>query len=143
MDIVTTILSAAKSVGVSGTLLLAICDHESGGFKHNYTLRDHGTPSYGVCQVKRNTASMFGFKGDPKKLIDPKINAKYAAKYLKYQEDRYGSSWVRMAASYNSGSYNPSKKVLGCPRNLKYIKEVQKKLPEEFRNKLNCGNRRH
>lgn len=142
MDIATIILSAAKSIGVSGVLLLGICRHESGGFKHNYVLMDHGTPSYGVCQIKWATASMFGFKGDPKKLINPKVNARYAAKYLKYQQNRYGDDWLKMTASYNAGSYNPSKKVLGCPRNLKYVRAVQKELPEEFRDKMNCGNKK-
>jgi soluble lytic murein transglycosylase-like protein len=139
MDVVSIILSAAKSVGVSGTLLVALCAHESGGFTQNYSAMDHGSASYGSCQIKEATAKFLGFKGSPKKLMDPKINAVYSAKYLRYQQARYGNDWVKLAASYNSGSYHESAKVPNCPRNLKYIRLVQKKLPEEFKDRLNCG----
>jgi soluble lytic murein transglycosylase-like protein len=139
MDIVTTILSVAKSVGVSGTLLLALCAHESGGFKQNYAPMDNGSPSFGSCQVKKATADFLGFKGKPQDLMNPKINAYYAAKYLEYQQNRYGNDWIKLVASYNAGTYNPSSRVLGCPRNLKYVKLVQKQLPAELQDRLNCG----
>ncbi len=140
MDIVSTILSAAKSVGVSGTLLLAICSHESGSFQYNYAPMDHGTPSYGSCQLKADTAKMLGFSGNPIALNDPKINALYAAKFLKYQQDRYGEeNWVQLASAYNAGSYLPSKRVPGCPKNLHYVQMVQMRLPLELQNKLQCG----
>jgi soluble lytic murein transglycosylase-like protein len=139
MNIVTIILTAAKSVGVSGTLLLALCAHESGNFKYNYSPMDGHSPSFGVCQVKKATAEFMGFKGTSNQLMKPKVNAKYAALYLKYQQNRYGTDWVTLAASYNAGSYHPSSNVLGCPRNLGYIKKVQEKLPERFKNKLSCG----
>lgn len=140
MDIVTTILSAAKSVGVSGTLLLAICSHESSGFKFNYAAHDHGSPSYGVCQVKLNSAVQMGFKGNPEDLKNTKTNSLYAAKYLKYEQDRYGDDWVKLASAYNAGSYNESHSVYGCPRNLKYVRLVRNRLPLKFKNRLNCGN---
>lgn len=143
MNIVSTILLAAKSAGVSGTLLLAICQHESGNFKHNYNAHDRGSASIGSCQIKRATAEMVGFTGTAKELMNPKINAKFAAKYLAYQQfyrkHPYGNDWVKLVASYNSGTYHPSKKVLGCPRNLKYIVLVKKKLPDNLKYKLNCG----
>lgn len=140
MDIVTTILSAAKSVGVSGTLLVALCAHESGGFKQNYAPMDHGSPSFGSCQIKKATAEFLGFKGKSEELMNPKVNSKYAALYLKYQQERYGDNWVQLAAAYNAGSYNPSNKVVGCPRNLRYVKLVQKKLPDSLKDRLSCGN---
>lgn len=140
MDVVTIILSAAKSVGVSGSLLLAICNHESGGFKYNYTAHDKGSPSYGVCQIKLNSAKQLGFHGNPRDLMNPKINARFAALYLKYQQSRYGKNdWCVLAASYNSGSYSESKKYPGFPKNLKYVKLVQKKLPSKLRYRLQCG----
>ena len=139
MDVISIILAAAKLVGVSGTLLLAVCQHESGNFTQDYTAMDGGSPSFGSCQIKYGTAKFLGFKGKPKDLMGPKTNSKYSALYLKYQQDRYGSDWVKLAASYNAGMYRPSKKVLGCPMNLKYVKLVQKKLPEKFKNRLNCG----
>jgi len=139
MDIVTTILSVAKSVGVSGSLLLAVCSHESNGFTQNYAPMDVNSPSYGSCQLKQATVEMLGFKGDPNQLMDPQKNAYWAARYLKYQQERYGDDWVRLAAAYNAGSYSESSKVPGCPRNLGYIKKVKKRLPLELQNRLECG----
>jgi soluble lytic murein transglycosylase-like protein len=140
MDIVTIILSAAKTVGVSGSLLVAICSHESGGFKHNFAPMDHGSPSFGSCQVKFETVKMLGFTGLPVELMDPKVNAIYAAKYLKFQQSRYGEDdWTMLAAAYNAGSYLESHRKIGCPKNMGYVKLVQNQLPEELKYKLNCG----
>jgi len=136
MDYTAIILEAAKNVGVAGNLLLAICSYESNHFKLNYNKHD---PSYGICQVKKSTARMFGFKGKTKDILDPEINALYAAKYLAYQADRYHGNWVEMTGAYNSGTYNASPVVLGCPRNLDYLRRVQKELSDEDKPKLNCG----
>jgi soluble lytic murein transglycosylase-like protein len=139
MDIINIILGAAKSVGVSGSLLLAICSHESSGFTQNYAAMDKGSPSYGSCQIKKRTAEFLGFKGDPKKLNDIKINAYWAAKYLKYQQNRYGDNWLKLVSSYNAGSFLPSKYYPKCPKNIKYVHLVQKKLPYDLQNRLQCG----
>ena len=142
MDIITTILSVAKSVGVSGTLLVAICQHESLNFQKTYVRFDHGSPSLGICMVKEATAVQMGFEGKTEELMDTRTNAFYAAKYLKFQENQYGKDdWVSQVAAYNSGTYNPSSRVVGCPRNLKYLNLVKAKLPEELRSRLNCGNK--
>lgn len=139
MDVAGIILNAAKIAHVSGVLLLAICTHESGGFTNNYNPNDKGTPSIGSCQVKEATANFLGFKGNPKKLMNPKINARYAAKYLAYQQTRYGEDdWVKLTASYNAGSYKTGR-IAGCPRNLKYVKLVQKKLSDDYKSRLSCG----
>lgn len=141
MDIVSTILSAAKVAKVSGILLLAICNHESNGFKLNYTPYDNGSPSYGVCQLKEDSARQVGFKGKSQDLMNYKVNIKYSALYLKYEQDRYGENdWCVLTAAYNSGSYLESR-YPGYPRNLKYVRLVQKKLPEDFKDRLSCGNR--
>ena len=140
MDIVSTIINAAKAAKVSGVLLLAICQHESNNFSMNYSADDKGSPSYGVCQVKLKTGRMLGFHGNPSDLINPKTNAKYAAQYLSYLQSRYGEhDWLLLVAAYNSGSYHPSNRVRGCPKNLKYIRKVRQRLPEGFRNRLDCG----
>jgi soluble lytic murein transglycosylase-like protein len=141
MDIISTITHAAKIAHVSGTLLVAICSHESNGFKENYNPNDRGTPSIGSCQLKKATAAMLGFKGTSKELMDSKVNAKYAALYLKYQQNRPGyDSWLKITAAYNAGSFLPSKYNPQCPKNMGYIKLVQQKLPEDYKNRLNCGN---
>jgi soluble lytic murein transglycosylase-like protein len=139
MDITTIILNAAKVAKVSGALLLAICSHESNNFTMNYAHNDKGSPSFGSCQLKENSARQMGFKGKAKDLMSPWVNAKYAALYLKYEQKRYGNDWVKLVASYNAGSYRESDIVLGCPRNLHYINLVRKKLPPKLQNKLNCG----
>lgn len=137
MTFTAIILLAAKKAGVSGALLLAICTHES-GLKNVLVPHDGGSPTYGICQVKYDTAKMIGFKGEAKELMIPKVNAKWAAKYLKFQKERYDGDWMKSTAAYNSGTYNESKKVPGCPRNLAYIRYVQKKLDEGLQEKLSC-----
>ena len=99
------ILAAAKAVKVSGALLLAICTQES-NLTNAMVLHDGGSPSYGVCQLKYETAKMVGFKGRKQDLMDVKTNATFAAKYLAYQQTRYGNDWVKIASSYNAGSYS-------------------------------------
>lgn len=140
---ISIILNAAKAAKVSGVLLLAICSHESANFTLNYAPHDHGSPSYGSCQVKADTAWALGFSGKVEDLNKPEVNAKYAALYLAYQQDRYekeyGENWVVLTAAYNAGTYHPSSKVVGCPKNLKYINFVKNHLPEEYKNKLTCG----
>lgn len=131
------ILAAAKAAKVSGALLLAICTHES-GLNNVMVPHDNGSPSYGICQIKYDTANLMGFKGKEKDLMIPKVNAKWAAVYLKYQEERYDGNWCKIAAAYNAGKYNESKKKPGCPRNLAYVRNVQKKLDEDLQSKMAC-----
>ncbi len=142
MDVISVILAAAKSIGVNGALLLAICSHESRDFKVGYTQNDHGSPSYGLCQVKEVAALQSGFKGDPRWLNDPKTNAKYAALYLRYQRKQYGNNWVKLVSSYNAGHFIPSKTNSRCPQNMDYVRLVQKKLPFELQGMLDCGGKK-
>lgn len=132
------ILAAAKAAKVSGALLLAICTQES-NLTNAYVLHDGGSPSIGVCQLKYETAKMLGFKGRAQDLMNPVYNSTYAAKYLAYQQNRYGNDWVKIASSYNAGSYSASKKVVGCPRNLKYVIAVKSKLDGEYHTRMACG----
>lgn len=138
MTYTAIILAAAKSAHVAGSLLLAICTQES-NLTNAYVMHDNGSPSIGVCQLKYGTAQMLGFKGRPMDLMNPYTNASYAAKYLRYQQARYGNDWHKLAASYNAGSYLPSEKVPGCPRNLKYVQQVKKRLEPNFHKNMECG----
>lgn len=133
----TIILAAAKAAKVSGALLLAICTHES-GLNNVMVPHDGGTPTYGICQVKFDTAKMIGFSGKEEDLMIPRVNAKWAARYLKYQTDRYDDDWCKIAAAYNAGTYNESKKKPGCPKNLEYVRLVQKRLHEDLQFKMSC-----
>lgn len=137
MSYVSIIALAAKKATVSGALLLAICTHES-GLENILVPHDGGTPTYGICQVKYDTAKMLGFSGKAKELMTPETNAKWAAEYLKYQHERYGGDWCKTVAAYNAGTYSESKKVPGKPRNLKYVRNVQRKLAVDLQPKLSC-----
>ncbi len=137
MTITTLILSVAKQVGISGQLLLAVCTTESNLNPNAYVYEDGNSPSIGLCQMKKSTARMFNASVTEKDLLDPKKNVYYSALYLKYQQKRYGDSWVKMVASFNSGSYNASR-IPGCPRNLRYVRMVQSKLSPEYRYKMEC-----
>lgn len=138
MTYTAIILAAAKAAKVSGSLLLAICMHES-NLKNVEVPHDGGSPSYGICQVKLGTAQMLGYEGTGKGLMDPATNAKWAAAYVKYQKERYDGDWCKAVAAYNAGTYNESKVLPGYPRNLKYVRRVQKKLEEDLQDKLLCG----
>lgn len=132
------ILAAAKVAKVSGALLLAICTHES-GLNNVFVPHDGGSPSIGICQIKQATAEMVGLNYTQTDLMDPTKNARAAARYLKFQQERYDGDLVKMVASYNAGKYNESKKAIGCPKNLKYVKSVQSKLNNDLQHTLACG----
>lgn len=135
----TIILLMAKTVGVPGALLLAICSHESNGFKDQFVANDKGTPSYGVCMVKEDTAKMFGYTGKSEGLMNAKLNAKLAAKYLKYQLDRYDNNWCMAAAAYNAGTFFESRRHPGKPKNFKYVSHVKRHIEaEDLKRKLDC-----
>lgn len=139
MDYVQIITIAAKKVGVSASVLIAICSHESGEFKYNHNENDNGSPSFGICQVKMGTAFELGFKGNRAALQKPETNAYYAALYLNKQLDRYKGNLLKSVAAYNSGTYYEVKKHPGCPGNMEYVKKVQSYLEdEELSSELEC-----
>ena len=139
MDYATIIGLAAKKVGISGALLLAVCVHES-GLKNITNEFDHGSPSIGVCQLKKKTAEMLGFKGNRIALENPATNIWWAAKYLKWQLERYDGNACKAISAYNSGSYHESKKKPGYPRNLKYVKSIKNLISDKnIAMLLECG----
>lgn len=131
------IIAAAKAAKVSGALLLAICTQET-NLTNVTVYHDGHSPSYGICQVKYDTAKMLGFKGKSEGLINPIVNAKWAARYVKYQTERYGDNWCKIAAAYNAGSFNEHRWLKGYPRNLKYVRYVQKRIDDELKSRLSC-----
>lgn len=159
----TIILAAAKAVGVPGALFLAICTHES-NLVNVMVPNDGGDPSYSICQLKEDTARDMGYKGvasgalkpstdpmfpgamvpdgKPHGLMIPSVNAKYAARYLKKQLDRYDGDWCMATAAYNAGRYRPSKKYPGKPRNFRYVKKVVLHLDTKNKDLLVCGPRK-
>lgn len=112
---------------ISPMLLTALCSVETNNMNvinHN----DNGSPSFGICQIKSSTADQMGFKRA--NLMNPALNIQIAAKYLRYQLDRYNHVKHAIAA-YNSGSviYNRGKLC-----NQDYVNKVFKRRREYFIN---------
>lgn len=158
-----SIVKAANKVGVPSSLLKAICSAESSLKQDEFVYADGGDSNhaFGLCQVLLKTAEGFGFsddgckdnykfrKEDRKykncKLFGPYTNALYAAKYLKFQLDRYGNSWINAVAAYNTGTVRLCKtgwvknirgeKLYTCEKggilNQKYVDRVLKSLIDE------------
>ena len=103
-------------------LLSAICFIESGHKIDAVHRDDGGSDSAGVCQLKLDTARMLGFKGTEKTLMHPRNNVYYAAKYLRYQLDRYDGEFSKSVAAYNTGTFRAAKD--GQPKNRKYVNKV-------------------
>jgi len=141
MEYTKAILWAAKAVKIPSSLLLAVCIHES-GLHNTVTPYDGNTPTYGVCQVKLSTAQSLGFEGTSDDLMVPGINAYWAATYLKKQMARYDGDWCKAVAAYNAGTYNESQVEPGHPRNLKYVRGVQRELASTLRPRLSCPRRK-
>lgn len=88
-------------------LLESICFVES-SYRPNMIHEDDGNgSSVGVCQVQLRTAAYLGYRGTERGLLGPGTNVFYAAKYLRYQYDRYGD-WQKAVGAYNAGVYRPS-----------------------------------
>lgn len=106
LSVVKDIIWAADKTEVPRELLLAICWGES-SFNKNSTHMDHGSLSYNVCQVKLATAQFMDkywhhkIPATPERLEDPKINAFYAAKFLKWQLQQYHGDWKLAVDAYN------------------------------------------
>jgi len=95
----------ALMAGVPANILLGICHTESKLKIKALNKNDAGSPSYGICQIKYGTAKWMGFKGTKKELMSMTINVRYAAKYLRYQMDRYNGDLRKAVLAYNMGSY--------------------------------------
>lgn len=116
------IIAAAKSASIPAYLLAAVCAVES---NHTSTINIHdgGSPSYGACQLKVNTARLYDRKATGAKLLNYAYNADIAARYLRTQLDRYHGNTECAIAAYNAGTckFNDRKQI----RNRKYVKKVK------------------
>jgi soluble lytic murein transglycosylase-like protein len=109
VDVVRSIIQAADIVKIPRELLLALCWNES-SFRTSLPVRlDGRTPSYGICQVKLETAEYMDrvfknkVKASTKRLLNYKVNPLYAAQYLKHQLKRYKGNWMLAVDAYNKG----------------------------------------
>lgn len=94
--------SIALKVGVSTSLLLAVCTQES-GLRTLNNWKDPNGGSHGTCQLNHKTAKMLVPYSDMLALQQPKFNVYVAALYLKKLEDKYLYPALVVAA-FNSGS---------------------------------------
>lgn len=130
-SIVSDLVWAADVVGVPRELLVPLCWGEGVSAKlqgKNPTHLDgkgkNRTLSFGICQVKLETAQFMDYvyklkiKATAKRLEDTKINSYYAAKYLKYQLDKYDGDWFLAVDAYN--------KHIAISNNTKYVKAFKK-----------------
>jgi soluble lytic murein transglycosylase-like protein len=121
------ITSAAHKADVPPHLLLAICWIETSYVQPKIPEPlDGKTPSYGICQVKLETAQFMDktfrlrMSASVTRLRDPYVNAFYAAKYLKYQLKQYNGDWKKSVAAYNQGSWDESSP------NVTYVSKIEK-----------------
>ena len=97
--------ASAFHYGVSEKLLKSICWVESKHIIKTLNRNDGGSASFGICQVKKNTSKFMRFKYNEKQMMQPSNNIKIAARYLKYQMDRYHNDEFKAVVAYNRGSY--------------------------------------
>lgn len=100
-------------------LLKAICFVES---RHNLKIKaviDGASRSWGICQVKLLAAKQVGFNLPERLLAQPDINIRIAAKYLRYQLDRYNNNVKKGLTAYNRGSI-----VTTTNLNNSYVRKV-------------------
>lgn len=134
------IIWAADKAEVPRSLLLAVCWGE-GSFRHGKALThfDGHSLSHGTCQVKMDTAKFMDklyshkIKASPERLEITKINAFYAAKFLKYQLARYDDDWQLAIDAYNRGTAfsRHTKYVKKFIKNRKFIQEKLEQLFEQ------------
>lgn len=141
MNTMFLIVLSAKKVGVPVALLLSICFTET-GLRNVTRLNDGGSPTYGVCQVKRGAGlQAYKFTKLPELAVmatpragealkDVRLNAMASAGYLKYQYHRY-KDWKKAVTAYNRGSWSGEKSH--------YTGKVMKRV----RGKLACLGKSH
>lgn len=122
--------AATNSFSLPPGLLKSICFVESSNKPRVIHKDDGAENSIGLCQIHSSTARWLGYSGDDKGLLDPKVNTHYAAKYLKYQIDRYKQDLPSAVAAYNAGRCNRNKN--GKIRNIKYVLKVYKEWEKEW-----------
>lgn len=109
-QVVSIITEAATSVGVPVELMLAVAWVESSYRTNLPTVRDGSTPSYGIFQIKLETAQWVDRVYKHRHVATAALlkgnvhaNAYYACKYMRLLIRRYNGD-VRMAVdAYNKG----------------------------------------
>ena len=72
------IAAAASEHGIPERLLHRVIQRESG-----YRPEARNGPYWGLMQILPQTARTMGFRGEPADLLDPRVNLRYAGRYLR------------------------------------------------------------
>jgi soluble lytic murein transglycosylase-like protein len=124
--IINAIRWAAHYVGVPEDLMVAVAWVESSHRANLPAKLDGSTPSYGVFQIKLETAQWVDKVYKHKKLatrgrlLSVDDNCVYAAKYMKLLLKRYDGSWKMAVDAYNKGHV--------VSLNSQYVQRVSKAL---------------
>lgn len=102
LDLNSLYKESAKKHEVPLLLAKAIGIKESSNKPKAVNPYDGGSPSWGIMQLKLNTARGLGFSGTVKELRDPKINIDLGCKNLKKHYDNCGT-WEKAIVAYNVG----------------------------------------
>lgn len=95
---------ATQQHNLPAGLLQAVCTTESQLDPNAVHQDDGGSTSLGLCQVKLTTAQWLGFQGTEQDLMEPSVNAYYAAQYLHKQLIRYNENIPKALTAYNRGN---------------------------------------
>ncbi len=105
MNILAAIFAATSiQLNLPPGLLSSLCYVET---RHNVSLihyQDGKTNSYGICQIKLESAEFLGFEGNEEELMEPATNIYYAGLYLQHQLIRYNNDIPKAVIAYNRGS---------------------------------------
>jgi soluble lytic murein transglycosylase-like protein len=79
--------------------------------------------AYGTYSLLSPTARAMGWEGkNPKELLNPEVNAKYALKYLFIKLEKYEANILHTLAAYNGGSLRMDDN--GVIKNINYVENV-------------------
>lgn len=96
--------SVTQQFNLPPNMLSAVCFTESSFNISAIHYNDGSTDSYGICQIKLETAQWLGFQGSIEELMRPRTNIYYAGKYLSYNLHRYHGNMHRALTAYNRGN---------------------------------------
>lgn len=123
-NIVKVLEDIAKQVGIDPIHLVSVCGAES--VWDELAEGDDGM-SFGACQLQEATARDRGYDyADHKALYNIYVNGYYAAKQLKWCNNRMNGDWILAYACYNRGNGWVKRRSLKRVLKLEYIQHVIK-----------------
>lgn len=132
MGITTLLLIFAAETNINHLppkLIDAVCYTESHYDVKAINPDDGRSSSIGVCQCKLQTGRLMGFRGTEAQFMDPRVNVHYAARYLRYQYNRYSGDVHLAVSAYNAGTARVN--ADGTVKNQGYVNKVFKSWREK------------